>query len=234
MRIAASMCAAAACGLLCATAWTGAADALAAQKQAPASEWILDNLTTIGGYPVTVAGSPRSVETPVGTAVEFDGVADALLVNVNPIQGQRQFTIEALVEPAAGGPEEQRFLHIQEAATDSRALLELRLSPDAAWCLDTFLKQGTKALTLIDRSARHPAAAWHAVALTYDGATMAHYVDGRREGAGAIVFGPLGEGRTSIGVRQNRVSWFKGRIRMIRFTPAALPADRLMVVPGAR
>jgi hypothetical protein len=34
-------------------------------------------------------------------------------------------------------------------------------------------------------------------------------------------------GRTSIGVRQNRVSWFKGAIAEVRFTPAALPADQL-------
>lgn len=234
MRMAATLCAAAAGALLCTLTWTEAADVVVAQEQASASEWILDNLSTIGGFPVTVVGSPRCIETPMGKAVEFDGVADALLIDTNPIQGLRQFTIEALVEPAAGGPEEQRFLHVQEAATDSRALLELRLSPDATWCLDTFLKQGTNALTLIDRAARHRAAAWHAVALTYDGATMAHYVDGRREGAGAVVFGPLGAGRTSIGVRQNRVSWFKGRIRTIRFTPAALPADSLMVVPGTR
>lgn len=193
--------------------------------------WYIDNLSNIGGHSVTVAGAPRIVETGVGKAVEFNGIADGLFLDVNPLAGLERFTIEVLFEPAADGPEEQRFLHIEEAGSGNRALLETRRLPGAAWCLDTFLRHGGSSLTLIDRRAVHPAARWHVAALTYDGTTMAHCVDGVREASGAVQLRPLGAGRTSIGVRQNRVSWFKGRIRMVRITPEALPSTRLLAVP---
>jgi len=38
----------------------------------------------------------------------------------------------------------------------------------------------------------------------------------------------MGPGLTSLGVRQNLISHFKGRIRLVRFTPAALTADALL------
>jgi hypothetical protein len=60
---------------------------------------------------------------------------------------------------------------------------------------------------------------------------MAHYVNGVREAAARVPFGPLGAGGTSIGVRQNRVSWYKGRIRSIRITPEALPPARMLPPP---
>jgi acetyl esterase/lipase len=63
---------------------------------------------------------------------------------------------------------------------------------------------------------------------------MSHYVDGVLEATGAVAFKPLGRGRTSIGVRQNRVSWFKGRIHTIRITGRVLkPSDFLDAGTGA-
>jgi hypothetical protein len=192
--------------------------------------WSIDSLTTIGGHPVTPVGAPRVVDTPEGKAIEFDGKGDGLFVEHNPLEGLQRFTLEVIFAPAPDGSEEQRFVHVEEAVTGNRALIELRLLPGAVWCLDTFLRHGEASLTLIDRAITHPAASWHSAALTFDGATMTHYVDGVRELSGAVAFKPLGPGRTSIGVRQNRVSWFKGRIRLIRVTPSALgPADLLKV-----
>jgi hypothetical protein len=194
-------------------------------------DWAVDNLTTIGGHAVSVVGSPRVVQTAIGPAVEFNGSADGLFVDANPIQGMILFTVEALIEPAADGPAEQRFLHLSETGSDNRVMMETRLLPDRSWCLDTFLRHGEASLTLIDRQRTRPAGSWHAVALGFDGKTMAHYVDGVRELAGDVAFKTLGAGRTSIGMRQNLVSWFKGRIRLIRITPAVLPGARLMTVP---
>jgi len=202
-----------------------------AAQQAKSIDWIVDNLATIGGHKVSVVGSPRAVHTPVGGAVEFNGGTDGLLVDANPIQGLPQFTVEALIEPAADGPAEQRFLHLSETGCENRLMMETRLLPDRSWCLDTFLRYGDASLTLIDRQRTHPVGGWHAVALVFDGTTMAHYVDGVREVAGDVAFKTLGAGRASIGVRQNLVSWFKGRIRLVRFTPEALPVARLMTVP---
>jgi hypothetical protein len=196
-------------------------------------DWVVDNLTTIGGHAVSVVGSPRVVQTPIGPAVEFNGSTDGLFVDANPIQGMTLFTVEALIEPAPDGPAEQRFLHVSETGSENRLMLETRILPDRLWCLDTFLRHGDFSLTLIDRQRTHPADGWHVVALVFDGHTMAHYVDGVQELAGDVAFKTLGAGRTSIGVRQNLVSWFKGRMRLIRTTPEALPAARLMTVPRA-
>jgi len=124
-------------------------------------------------------------------------------------------------QPAAGGPEEQRFVHFQEAQTENRALVQLRMTPAGTWSLDTYLRHGDAGLTLLDRNASHPAGRWYVVALTFDGRSMSHFVDRVREQSGDIAFKPLAAGRTSIGVRQNRISWFKGRIRSIRITPRA-------------
>jgi hypothetical protein len=86
-------------------------------------------------------------------------------------------------------------------------------------------------MTLIDRNRRHPAGQWHTAALAFDGETMTHYVDRQPQGSGVVAFRPLGPGRTSIGVRQNRVSYFKGRIQVVRFSAAALSSDALLEAP---
>jgi hypothetical protein len=131
-------------------------------------------------------------------------------------------------EPATDGSEEQRFLHFEEPEAENRTLIELRLLTGASWCLDTFLKHGEASLALIDKAALHPAGRWYVAALSWDGRTMRHFVDGVQEMSGDVAFRPHQPGRTSIGVRMNRRSWFKGRIRTIRISPEALPAGRLM------
>jgi hypothetical protein len=196
---------------------------------ASAVEWRLDNLERIGGHPVTVVGAPRVVTTARGDAIEFIGATDGVFVDSNPVAGLRQFTIEVLFEPAADGPDEQRFFHIEEAgATETRALMETRMLPGKLWSLDTYLRWKGAGVTLLDRAKTHPASIWHTAALTYDGATMTHFVNGVRELSNAVSFGVMGPGTTSIGVRQTKTYWFKGRIQLIRITPEALPPDRLM------
>lgn len=201
---------------------------------APAIAWTLDNLSRVGGHPVTLVGAPRIVDTELGKAIEFDGAADGLFIERNPLAGLARFTVEALIAPAPDGPAEQRFLHFQETGSESRAMLETRMLPARTWCLDTFLRHDPASLTLIDRSAAHPSASWHAVALVYDGRKMAHYVDGVREMEGDLSLAPLREGRTSIGVRQNLQYWYKGRIRLVRITAEPLAVGRLLTAPAAR
>ena len=196
--------------------------------------WRLDNLTAIGGHIISIAGAPRVVQTGIGPAIEFDGTSDGVFIGANPIAGLERFTIEVTFQPAPDGPEEQRFLHIEEADTGSRALIELRMLPAAGWALDTFLRADGKGLTLIDRGKAHPADRWHVAALTYDGRTMTHYVNGVRELSGRIAFPPMQTGRISLGVRQNGVSWFKGRIHSVRIASEALPAERLQKPPPQR
>ncbi len=219
-------------------AWLAAAPAPEAWRQAAAAVrgevlWPIDSLSSIGGHPVSVVGSPRVVTTPFGRVVEFDGKGDGLFLDVNPIAGLQRFTVEALIEPAPDGPAEQRFLHFAEDGSENRAMLETRILPGGTWCLDTFLRHDPASLTLIDRSRTHPASAWHTVALVYDGEKMSHFVDGVRDAEGAVAFAPIGPGRTAIGVRQNKVSWFKGKIGLVRVTPEALSQARLLRVPDA-
>ncbi|MDI1247930.1 MAG: LamG domain-containing protein [Lacunisphaera sp.] len=195
-----------------------------------ATHWRLDRTDQVGGHRTEVLGAPQVVAGPGGPAVQFNGTSDGLYVPDNPLAHCLAFTLEALIRPDADGPAEQRFLHVQDEA-GSRALLELRLT-DRGWALDTFLFSATTQtkLALLDRARLHPAERWTWVALVYANGHMAHYIDGVKELEGDVVMPPLGTGRISLGVRQNKVSWFKGRIREVRFHPTALAPAALQQV----
>ena len=194
--------------------------------------WRLEDVDSIGGWKPEVLGAPRPLTADAGgPALWFDGEHDGLVLPVNLIAGLERFTIEMLIRPETGGPEAQRFLHAAGAGED-RAMIELRMLDDRTWCLDTYLRSGTDALTLIDRAKTHPAGCWTWVALVYDGRTMSAWVDGVRETGGALRFSAIGVGRTSIGVRQTRTYWFKGAIREVRIFPEALPPGKLQRAPN--
>jgi hypothetical protein len=189
--------------------------------------WTFGRLDRVGDHVATLTGSPVIVSENGKHAVCFDGESDAAFLGVNPIAGWRKFTIEALIKPRDGGAEEQRFLHIEDERA-GRALLELRLTSPGEWTLDTFLFDSRESrLTLIDRERRHSTDEWHWVALTFDGETMTHYVDGVRELEGKLAFRAMTRGQMSLGVRLNKVSWYKGCIREIRFAPHALAQQEL-------
>lgn len=202
---------------------------VAVAAAAPATViWRVDNLRSVGGHTPTVLGAP-SVEIEAGrTVLRFDGRDDGLVVPVNPLHGWRAFTIEVRFRPDADGPAEQRFVHLEDGRAN-RALIETRVTPDRHWYLDTYLHVGStnKGVTLVDRQKRHPCDRWYWAALVYDGSVMSHFVDGVKEREGAIAFGPMAEGRTSVGVRLNQVYWFKGCIAEVRFHPRALGGDEL-------
>jgi Concanavalin A-like lectin/glucanases superfamily len=188
--------------------------------------WQFDQPAAIAGLPTEMLGAPRIVESAGGRFVQFDGAHDGLVVPVNPLARRSQFTIEVLIRPEAGGGPEQRFLHVQDEF-GNRVLLEIRLTPEGQWALDTFMLSGMNRLTLLDRSRTHPLGQWHWVALRYDGQRMTSWVDGRQELEGATEFAPMQSGQTSLGVRLNRASWFKGAIREVRFHPGALAGNAL-------
>ena len=204
---------------------------VAAQPAPAVVTWRLDNLSRTGSDAIEIIGAPAVVQTDIGPAVQFNGSSDGLLIARNPIEGLSQFTIEVLFAPDSDGPVEQRFLHLQEKTGENRALIELRLN-NGRWALDTYLRHVPAELALLDPARTHAAASWHVAALTFDGTTQRHYVDGVGEGSGAVAFLPLQAGQTSIGVRQNRVFWFKGRIHTIRITPLALPSSQFLTAPA--
>jgi hypothetical protein len=195
--------------------------------QQPATVWKFKELDRVGKNAVTVSGEPGIVKEKDGSSICFKGEPDAALLGVNPIAGFRSFTIEALIKPRSAGAAEQRFLHIEDERA-ARVLLELRIVSPKEWALDTFLFDSPESrLTLLDRKLVHGTDEWHWVALTYDGTTMTHYVDGVRELEGPVAFRPMSPGRMSLGVRLNKVSWYQGCIREVRYTPRALAASEL-------
>ena len=106
--------------------------------------WTFDRLDKIGGFSTTILGHPKIVKTPVGKAIEFNGVDDALIVENHPLAGMRTFTFEALFRPDRGGAAEQRWFHLAERDpktgmdTNTRVLFEIRAIGDQ-WCLDAFI-----------------------------------------------------------------------------------------------
>lgn len=189
--------------------------------------WDINRLDRIGGQSVTILGNPQVISTSTGKGVLFDGVDDGLVIKGNPVAAAPAFTVEAVFRPDAGGVAEQRWLHIQEDANDNRILLEIRLNGDQ-WFLDSFIKSGEDKRTLYSENFKHKTGEWYHVALVYDGVSMHHFVDGKEELSGPLTIQPLGEGSTSIGVRMNRVFWFKGMVRKARFTGRALSPTEFM------
>lgn len=192
----------------------------------------MDRTDEIGGHPTTVLGSPKVVSIQEGKAVHFDGVADGFFISANPLEGFAAFTVEVLFQPESGGPAAQRFMHLEDSE-GSRLMMETRLI-DHRWALDTFLYSAkTKGRQpLLDPTKLHPADEWTWVALVYANGHMTHYINGVKELEGDVAFTPMIAGRISLGVRQNKVYWYKGGISEIRFHPVALTEEKLQRVPA--
>jgi Concanavalin A-like lectin/glucanases superfamily len=226
-----------------------AAAGRSAQNVPRQTTWTFDRLDTIGGLPVKVEGDPKVVETPLGKAVEFDGVDDSIYIDQHPLAGAERFTFEAIFRPD-GGATEQRWFHLAERnpATgqlvtltgsstqdaNARFLFELRVINGNQWCLDAFVAGAGYSQALLFRDKLHPTGRWYHVASTYDGKMFRGYVNGELQGEAQLAFKPQGSGGTSVGTRMNHVSHFKGAVRLARFTPRALPPDQFLKMPGTK
>lgn len=205
------------------------------QPQEETTVWTFDKLADIGGYKTTVLGEPKVIDSPLGKAVAFDGVDDALFIDNHPLAGAKSFTLEAIFRPD-GGQREQRWFHLSEqdsagADTNNRMLFEIRVV-DGQWYLDSFHQSGTASATLMNRRALHPLGAWYHVASVYDGKEFRNYVDGVQEGSAQVDLAPHGAGHTSVGVRINKVFYFKGAVQRARFTRKALSPSEFLKPPA--
>jgi len=224
------------------------ASAIAAQTPGQ-TIWTFDRLDSIGGVKTTVEGNPTIVETPLGKAIEFDGVDDAVWIEAHPLAGAARFTFEAIFRPD-GGAFEQRWFHLAERDPQTgllagaehaktgqdanpRFLFELRMV-DNSWYLDAFVNGPGYNQALMFKDKLHPAGQWYHVAQTYDGTLFRSYVNGVLQGEAEIAFAPQGAGAASLGTRINRRNYFKGAIRQARFTPRALTPDQFLKVPVPR
>jgi hypothetical protein len=211
----------------------------AASLQA-AELWTFDRLDSLGGHPATVLGHPKVIRLPSGaSAMQFNGVDDAVFVGVHPLAGARTFTWEVIFRPDGDGSPEQRFFHLQERDpltgqdTQTRLLFEIRIV-NGAWCLDSFAYAGGQSHALMDRAKLHPLDAWYHVAMVYDGREFRNYVNGKLEGSVALKLIPQGAGHASAGVRINRKDYFKGAIRLARFSDTALEPAGFMQLPSSQ
>jgi len=210
---------------------------VAAFAAGPADQetWLFDDINSIAGHPATVLGHPRVIDSPVGKAIEFNGAEDGIQLDVHPLAGATTFTWEAVFRPDGGNPE-QRWFHLeQNPATgsndDNRMLFEIRVI-DGQWCLDAFNKSGPVQKALLNRKNLHPLGVWYHVAAVYDGTEFRSYIDGVQDGAAQVRLEPQEAGRTSIGVRMNKLYYFKGAVHIARFTRRALSPDEFLKIPA--
>jgi hypothetical protein len=202
-----------------------------------AEVWRFDQTSTVGGYPTTVLGHPHVIESPYGKAVEFNGVDDALFVDNHPLAGVSAYTWEVIFRPDGDGAQAQRFFHLQERDpktgedTDNRMLFEIRIV-DGQWCLDSFATTAGQERTLLNCKLLHPLDKWYRVTAVYDGKELRNYVGDELQGAGELKLGPQLAGHSSVGVRINKVFYFKGAILMARMTRHALPVEQFLKMPS--
>jgi hypothetical protein len=202
-----------------------------------AETWYFNQTAEIGGHPTEVIGHPHVIDSPYGKAVEFNGVDDGIFIPVHPLAGASTYTWEVIFRPDADGPEAQRFFHLQEQDpatgqdTMNRMLFEIRIV-DGKWCLDSFASSGESNRTLLNCKALHPLGKWYRVTAVYDGKELRNYVDGELQGAGPLELKPQFAGHTSVGVRINKVFYFKGAVFMARMIPRALKMDEFLKMPA--
>jgi hypothetical protein len=208
-----------------------------AQETAKQVTWRFDNMAALGGHATKVLGHPQVIETPMGKAIAFNGVDDALFAGVHPLAGAETWTWEMIFKPDADGRPEQRVFHLQsidpatgEDVAEERMLFEIRIVK-GEWCLDSFATSGGQRLPLLNCEKRYPFGQWYRVTTVYDGKILKNYVGDELQGEGEVKLVPQRPGHLSVGVRINLKDYYKGAIFETRFTRLALGVGDFMKMP---
>lgn len=197
------------------------------QNDISEKDWILANLLERKSENIIIHGNPKVVKSPYGEAVYFDGVDDALFLDQMPLKGAKSFTIEMVFNPSEiDAPFEQRIVHLGEVSKD-RMLLEIR-AIENNWYFDGFVASENNKKTLLDEKLIHPLGKWYHVALVVTPTTITTYVNGKKELQDAFPFKPFNSGKSSLGVRLNKRSWFKGSVFKVRISPKALQPNNFI------
>jgi len=194
-----------------------------AQKQIT---WSADYFPQI----IELCGYPQIIETALGPAVEFDGVADGAFLDSVPVKGMEEVTVEMIFKPYSNAAFEQRFMHMG-AYSGARIMFESRVKEDNTWYFDAFVHLGEKAKSkaLIDENLTHPCDKWYNLTLVAGKEGISSYVNGVLQQSYPLPYEPvINEGATSIGVRQNKVCWFKGAIFKVRVTEGCLKPEQFL------
>ena len=202
--------------------------------------WRFDNTASVGGHATKVLGHPKVIDTPMGKAVAFNGVDDALFFSVHPLAGAATWTWEMIFKPDADGNQAQRIFHLQsidpangQDVADERMLFEIRIV-NGQWCLDSFATANGQARTLLNCEKLHPFGPWYRVTAVYDGKMLRNYVGDELQGEGELKIPAERPGRTSLGTRINLRDYYKGAVYEARFTPRALPPTEFLKLPQAK
>lgn len=190
------------------------------------TEWLVASLLQNKKEQTTILGNPTIVSSPYGNAVTFNGVDDALFLKEMPLKGLKSFTVEMFFKPESNGVFEQRILQIGESTGD-RMLLEIRVLNNN-WYFDGFVASKGVKLALATEELLHPLGQWYHVAFVVTSNSLTTYVNGKQELHKEYVFNPIEQGQTSIGVRMNKVTWFKGAIYKIQISPQALKPNQFL------
>jgi hypothetical protein len=214
--------------------WCFAAGGQESEKQVT---WRFEDTASLGGHATKVLGHPKVIETPMGKAIDYDGVDDALFVGVHPLAGAETWTWEMIFKPDANGNGEQRVFHLQsidpatgEDVAEERMLFEIRIVK-GEWCLDSFATSGGQRLPLLNCEKRYPFGKWYRVTTVYDGKMLRNYVGDELQGEGEVKLVPQRSGHSSVGVRINLVDYYKGAIYSSRFTRSALGVGDFLKMP---
>jgi hypothetical protein len=103
---------------------------------------------------------------------------------------------------------------------------------DGQWGLDSFASSGESNRTLLNCKALHPLGKWYRVTAVYDGKELRNYVGDELQGAGPLKLKPQLAGHTSVGVRINKVFYFKGAILKARMIPRVLTPEEFLKMPA--
>jgi hypothetical protein len=190
------------------------------------TEWVLSELISAKTEGIHITGNPQVIDCKYGKALVFNGSTDGIFIDRMPLKGLKNFTIEVILRPESNGNFEQRFFHCGEIS-GNRVLLELR-STKTDWYFDAFINSGDQKKTLIEPTFTHPLDQWYHVAFVVSNGKQRTYINGMKELESQIKTVPLQRGKTSIGVRQNEQSWFKGAIYKIRISPETLDPVNFM------
>jgi len=220
--------------------------ALAAAHASAQDIWRFDQTASLGGHPTKVLGHPQVIDTPLGTAVAFNGLDDALLVDEHPLAGAATWTWEMIFKPDADGKPAQRIFHLQSVdpatgadVANERMLFEIRIVPGGdgkppQWCLDSFATAGGQSRTLLNCEKLHPFGKWYRVTAVYDGKVLHNYVGDELQGEGELNLPPERPGRASVGTRIDLRDWYKGAMFEARFTRRALDVTDFLKLPTAQ
>ena len=201
-----------------------AKDKVSASKNAV--EWKVCDLLFPKSEGIRLAGKPEIGTSQFGKTLVFNGSDNGIFLDQMPLAGMKKFSIEAIIKPESGGNFEQRFFHCGEIR-GNRVLMELR-SVLSNWYFDAFIKSEDQQKTLIDSTKLHPLNQWYHLAFVNDNGKLTTFINGKKELESQIDFVPLQSGKTSIGVRLNELSWFRGAIYKIRISPEAVDPANFM------